>query len=153
MTDVAPTDSPESAVQDAPVPLEPPVGLGIRTTIAPEVQAELDRIRADKEARIAAAVQAQEAEGTRLAALDAAKAKCFAACGPLSEAAANATDEEERQAILAFEQSTHAGHAAELEQAYLVFSGQREGNSNPAGPGVTDLESHATAGVDVTQVG
>ncbi len=135
MTDVAPIDSSEPAVN--PIP--------------PEVQAELDRLRAEKDARIAAVVQAQQAEESRLAALNAAKAVCFAACGPISEAAANATDEEERQALFAFEQRTHAGHAAEIEQAYLVFSGQREGDSNPAS-GDTPITADVVAS-NVSQAG
>ena len=80
------------------------------------------------------AVATKEAEVTRTAALDAAKARCTADCGPIGDALRAATDDRERTALVELEHRTHAAHKDELEEAYLVFSGQRSGDSNPSGP-------------------
>lgn len=45
----------------------------------------------------------------------------------------------------------HEVHRAKLEQAYADFVVEQQGflpNSNPAPPGVTDIESHPTVGLD-----
>jgi hypothetical protein len=115
-----------------------------------DVQAELDRIRAEAEARQAAADAAREAEESRVSALVAAKEQCAAQCGPIADALADITDPAERALLAELEARTHEGHAAALAEAYLAFSGQREGDSNPADPGITDLTAEASAVGGVT---
>jgi hypothetical protein len=113
-----------------------------------DVQAKIDQARADAEARVAAAVAAAKAEDERIAALEAAKALCTSVCMPIGEAAGAATDPIERATLEEYGREKHAEHAQQLEQAYLAFSGQRAGESNPAPGGVTQIESHSSSGAD-----
>jgi hypothetical protein len=137
MTDVSP--QPEfdesSSVQDAPAPLPP------------AAQEKIDAIRAQIQEEDAVAAAAEKTETDRLDAMDTAKAMCVAACGPISVALQASTDPRERQALIELENEIHAVHAAALEQAHLIFSGQRAGESNPAAPGAT---TPLTAAVVVT---
>jgi hypothetical protein len=94
----------------------------------------LAAIAADREAKVAAAAAAAEAEETRVAKLDAAKAVCAVACGPVADALAASSDPSERQALADLEAQTHESHRVALEEAYLEFAGQRRGDSNPSGP-------------------
>lgn len=111
--------------------------------IPPEIQAELDRIRQEREQEVAAAAASAQAEVDRNAKLDAAKQICIDKCGPISAVLAQTTDERERAVLIELEQRTHADHGADLEAAYLEHAGQRDGDSNPAAPGETELVSHA----------
>lgn len=106
-----------------------------------DIEAELAAIRQRQADREAAEAAASAAEAARNAALDEAKAVCLAKCGPISEALSQATDPEERAALITLEERAHAEHAEVLEQAYLTFAGQAPGESNPAG-GETEIESH-----------
>jgi hypothetical protein len=140
MTDVAPPEEPAAEEVAAPEPRPLP----------PEVAAELEQIRTAAAERDAAAEAAAAAEEERLSAVDAAKAICAEKCGPIAEALAAATDENERAALQEFEARTHAEHASQLEQAYLAFAAQGEGASNPAGPGVTEVTSTSEAAAGAT---
>lgn len=114
-----------------------------------DIDAELAAIRAEIEAEGLAAATAAKSETDRLSAIDTAKARCAAACGKVAEALAAAEDPREREALIGLEARVHAGHAADLEAAYLVFAGQREGGSNPAHAGENALESHVVLNGEV----
>jgi hypothetical protein len=58
-------------------------------------------------------------------------------------------DDDERAVLAEHQERTHAEHAEALAAAYREFAGQPEGSSNPAAPGVTDLESHSAMSNDV----
>jgi hypothetical protein len=114
--------------------------------IPPDIQANLDAIRAEIAAQAEAAQAAVQAEEARVDKLNAAKATCVERCGPVAEVLAASTDAHERAALVELERQVHAEHSDALAQAYLEFSGQREGESNPAASGVvTPLVSAATA--------
>ena len=103
----------------------------------PSIQDELAAIHAKKEAALKAAAAAVATDARRRADLDKAKARCLAECAEVTAALAATEDPDEREALIRIEERTHASHADELERAYLVFSGQRQGDSNPATPGAT----------------
>ena len=110
---------------------------------------ELQKI-AEAKAAIAAEVAAQDqAEAALRDRVDAAKAVCFATCGQVNDALQASADPFEQNALIELEATTHADHAAELEAAYRALSGQREGESNPAGPGTTQLTADITASADL----
>lgn len=131
--------------QDTPTEDEP---VAAAPEVSPAIQEALDAIRSEAAAREAEEAAAAEAEDNRVSVLNAAKANCTERCGPIAEVLAGVTDPRERQALIELEARTHADHADDLAAAYQAFSGQREGESNPAGPGVTNIESHASAGVE-----
>jgi len=96
---------------------------------------EIEAILAAKEKAAADVLVAFNADAARCAALDTAKARCLAECAEVTAALAEATDPDVRVALVQMEERIHASHADELARAYLVFSGQREEDSNPATPG------------------
>jgi hypothetical protein len=142
MTDTAPTTDP---------PDEPPA----KAPVPPGVQERLDKIHAERLAREAAEEAAEEAEDKRVSDMDAARAICAAACGPINDALfqmdeAGDVDPEERAAVVAYLAETHVAHAGALEAAYLAFSGQKEGESNPAVPGAeAPLTSNQQSSQDI----
>ena len=108
-----------------------------------DIESLLAGIRQEKADRDAKAAWAQQQQDSRNAALEAAKAVCQAACGPISAALAATDDPQERAALVELESRTHTPHAAALEAAYLTFASQRVGDSNPAVPGAeAPLEAH-----------
>lgn len=107
-------------------------------TIADQI-AEILALEAEEEAKKAAAVKAED---DRNDALIAAKARCTAECGEVQEALAKEKNPNVRRALIELESRTHASHAGDLEAAYLAFAGQREGESNPARPGTTNIDTH-----------
>ena len=113
--------------------------------LPPEIEKALADIRekiAQEEADAAAKVQA---ELDRNAKIDAAKKICADACGPVSALIAASTDQREKNELINLEASIHARHAADLEASYLEFSGQREGDSNPAVSGMPNkLEANVS---------
>lgn len=105
------------------------------------IQQRLAEIR-EEQARRGAVAEAEAAtEAGRISKLNDAKARCVTACGAVADALAETTDPEERAALIALESETHAEHAADLEHAYLEFASQREGNSNPAPAGETQIDA------------
>jgi hypothetical protein len=138
MTDTAPP-APET-----PAPEETPSEPAPRT-FSPEIQAEIDAIRAQTAARAAAELQAAQAEEARLAKLEAAKKICDDICLEINEAVQLATDPQEKTLLIQLAVRKHEPHRVMLENAYLESNGQRAGDSNPAQPGViTPLESHVS---------
>lgn len=119
-----------------------------KSVVPPEIAEALAAIRAEAEAAAAAVVAEVEAEAKRVEAIVAAKLKCAESCGPIAEVLASVTDPRERQALIDLEKRTHDAHAGDLSGAYLAFSGQREGDSNAAAPGTTNIDSHAVATVE-----
>lgn len=117
----------------------------------PEVPAvvveRLAAIKAEAEAEAAALAQAASDEDARVEKLVAAKAVCAAVCAPINDAIAASDDPREIAALDALEKELHEPHREQLDAAYREFAGQREGDINPAPPGVTNIESHATASV------
>lgn len=109
--------------------------------VDPGIQAELDRIHGEITAKAQAEAAAAQAEDDRIAALEAAKALCEERCGAIGQRMLATADPLELEALRAYQERTHAEHASQLEQAYLTFSGQRIGDSNPAGPGTTQVSS------------
>jgi hypothetical protein len=112
------------------------------------IQEQLDVIRQESDAEDDRRILANRQEEARLAKLDAAKAKCAEECGEVIAALATVTNPRERDALIELENRTHASHAADLEAAYLEFSGQREGDSNPADTGVTEIDAHVVVSSD-----
>lgn len=124
--------------EDAPVEevaVEAPAAADVQEPVAnAAVQEALAAIAAEREAAFRAATEAATAEEKRVSDLVAAKARCAADCAPIADALAAATDPAERNALVELESRIHGSHAGDLEQAYLAFSGQRAGDSNPSGP-------------------
>jgi hypothetical protein len=112
------------------------------TDIQDQIAEQIAAIRAKKAEDEAQQEAYRVAEEARLAKLDAAKAECSVKCGPITEAIAAAESDEERLALNLLEARTHAEHAADLEAAYLEFSGQSGDESNPAPPGETAIDAH-----------
>ena len=125
--------------------VSPPAG-----TLPPDIQAQLDAIDKAEADALNAKMQAEAAAQAGRDKLDAAKAVCVEACGPLADLIATTPEGTKRDALIALEAQTHAGHAAELEAAYLEQSGQRAEDSNPTPPGVTQITAPVDAGADVT---
>jgi hypothetical protein len=98
-----------------------------------DIQESIAAIRAARQEKEALAATASQAEEQRLGALNAAKAQCFAVCGPIADALAETIDADERQALLDLEAETHAVHAEELAAAYATSAGPQESNPAPAG--------------------
>ena len=103
----------------------------------------IDAIKAEVAAKNVVALEAAKAEEDRIAKLNAAKAICFEACGPISEAVAQATDPREKNLLVELEQRTHANHQDMITKAYQEFTGELTSTTNAAQPGViTPIESN-----------
>jgi hypothetical protein len=109
-------------------------------TASAVIEERLSAVRAEKAERDRLADEVAKAEEGRVSVLDAAKAECFAACGPIAEALSKTTDPAERQALVGLENETHAAHAEKLAAAHFAFSGQTREESNPA-IGPTDIDA------------
>lgn len=111
-----------------------------------ELQDLLEKSASEKAAAEAAVTARKRAEDEAIAELDAVKAVCVKACGEIADAIAKIDPSDLRTitALQELERSRHAEHKDILEAAYLKFSGQREGDSHPATPGLTNLDTHAT---------
>lgn len=147
MTDVSPTpDVPAAPVESAPVPVDAtPAPVETPAPAPSKYAAEIAAIHADIEAEGVATAAAAKTESDRVDALDAAKARCDAECGEVQAAVAEATDPRARQALIELEARVHAAHADDLAAAYRAFSGQTEGESNPAPAGGTTPITAAVA--------
>ena len=109
-----------------------------------DIQEQVAAIRAKVAEEEAEREADRAAEEARVQEMSAAKAECFTKCGPIAEAIAAAESDEERELLHQLEAETHAEHTADLEAAYLKFSGQGQEESNPAPPGETAIDAHVT---------
>jgi len=109
-----------------------------------EIQAALDRVRAEQAEREATAAAAEKSEADKVAKLNAAKAVCAAVCAPIEDKLAVTTDPREREALIDLEHRLHADHEELLTAAYFEFTGERQSDaqSHQAPPGVTEISSH-----------